>query len=146
MEILIGVDIGGSHIAVNCVLPGGSSMGLVERSLESREEEDVIQLLFQLIRSAVKQTSEKHYPQGLRIRAIGIGCPGQPKDGVVVAAANFPTWKNVPLVQRVQEVFPEAFVCLLKDSDAALAGEIWGENRATYGEVKNAVMISKWCI
>lgn len=35
---------------------------------------------------------------GTRLVAFGVGCPGQAKDGVLIAASSFPLWKNVPYV------------------------------------------------
>lgn len=37
-----------------------------------------------------------------RLAGVGVGCPGQPKDGVLTAAANFPMWKNVPFVDEIK--------------------------------------------
>ena len=36
-----------------------------------------------------------------RICGIGVGCPGQSKDGILVAASNFPLLKNAPLVDML---------------------------------------------
>ena len=140
MEVLIGVDIGGSHAGVCCLSQSGESLGVLEQPLISRDATAVVTLVFELIESLLQSVRTCRAISG--IRSIGIGCPGQPKDGVVVAASNFPAWRNVPLVALMQEKYPAVFVTLLKDSDAALAGEVWGEYRDTYGPVKNAVMIS----
>lgn len=142
MEVLIGIDIGGSHAGVCCLSLSGEALGVEERCLTSRDAPAVVSLVFELIESLLVSVRKKRGVTG--IRSIGIGCPGQPKDGVVVAASNFPSWKNVPLVALVQERYPAAFVTLLKDSDAALAGEVWGEYRETYGPVRTAVMISEF--
>ena len=57
------------------------------------------------------------------VRAIGIGCPGQCKEGVIVAASNF-TYRNVPITKLVTEKFGPPCI-LLNDADAAMAAEIW---------------------
>lgn len=141
MDVLIGVDIGGSHVEVNCVLPDGRSLALLEKEVASREVDDVVALALNLIDLVLCKASAGS--NQLRVSCIGIGCPGQSKGGVVLAASNFPSWKNVPLVDIVQEKYLDVYVCLLKDSDAALAGELWGEHRSKYGSVRNAVMISE---
>lgn len=143
-EVIIGVDIGGSHVGV-CLLHRDPAsrfppLGMVGQPLTNREVSYVIDSMYSLISRLMEKNAD------CVISAIGVGCPGQPQDGVVVAASNFPTWKDVPLVNLVKKRFPGVFVCLLKDSDAALAGEIWGENSPSYGPTKNAVMISKYSI
>ncbi len=139
-ELYVGVDIGGSHVGV-CAILGASSVPLevVESHLgEDKSAITVTEIISGLINRILGKYRDS---QGRKLRAIGIGCPGQSKDGILVAASNFPSWHNVPLV----EIFRTRYgvhTYLFKDSDAAFAGEIWGDFNHVYGDVKNAVMIS----
>ena len=72
--------------------------------------------------------------------AVGIGCPGQSKNGVLVAASNFPGWKNVPFSSLISERLGGIPVTLLNDADAAIAAEVWG---GSHPRVQHAAMISE---
>lgn len=146
IEVVAGVDIGGSHAEV-CLLgyeegEGGGRRRLrflesAGEELRSREQNEVVDLVARLIRTlATKHTAS--------VVAIGVGCPGQSVDGVLVAASNFPTWHRVPLLQMLGERFPSAVrgLCLLNDSDAALAGEIWS-HESSFKAAQNVAMISR---
>ncbi len=137
---MIGVDIGGSHVSVCAVRhEDGAVQGEVEGAVVDRSLDAVMELVFSLIDSLMRNQSD-----GAHIIGIGVGSPGQPKDGVVVGAANFPTWKNAPLVQILKEKYGvPAF--LFKDSDAAFAAEIWTE-ASPHKEARNAVMISEYLL
>jgi predicted NBD/HSP70 family sugar kinase len=124
IDAIAGVDIGGSHAEV-CLLRYDDEQRLrlldsMSEELHSREQEEVVDLVARLIRSL----EMKH---NAAVVAIGVGCPGQAMDGVLVAASNFPSWHRVPLLKMLGERFPSAGrgLCLLNDSDAALAGELW---------------------
>jgi len=56
----------------------------------------MIDKIFRLLSSVQGQCGSS-----VRLVAVGIGCPGQPKDGVLVAASNFPLWKQVPFVDII---------------------------------------------
>lgn len=86
---------------------------------------------------------------------MGVGCPGQCKNGILVAASNLPGWKNVPLCNMILDQLlimekNENFikdnrhipVILLNDADAAISAELWGESRELYASHDNAAMIT----
>ena len=58
----------------------------------------MIEKIFRLLEQVQVQYEDT---ASARLAAVGIGCPGQPKDGVLTAAANFPLWKNVPYVDVI---------------------------------------------
>jgi len=74
------------------------------------------------------------------ISSIGVGCPGQCKDGVLVAASNFPTLKNIPFSAMLSKRFGGVPVVLLNDADAAMAAELWRPGGFT--DVQNAAMVT----
>jgi len=81
----------------------------------------------------------------LCIRGVGIGCPGQSRDGVLIAASNFPKLKNAPLVEMMQgyRLFAGIPCILVNDADAAVAAEVWAaESKAAYSHAQNIAMIT----
>lgn len=140
--IYIGVDIGGSHVGA-CAI--SKSYNLIsscelENTLEEVADSDVMkEKIFKMI-DDVKSMAEEKLGKKVFLAAIGLGCPGQSKDGVLVAAANFPQWKNVPFVDYISAKYNLPAV-LLNDVDAALAAEYWGQPDK-YSNVKHVVMIA----
>ena len=138
LGVVIGVDIGGSHVSVCAVRhEDGFVLRETEAPVVHRELDAVMELVFSLIDSLMQSQ-----PAGTRIICIGVGSPGQPKDGEVVGAANFPTWKNAPLVRILKGKYGVP-AYLFKDSDAAFAAEIWTD-LSPHKDARNAVMISEY--
>jgi glucokinase len=77
-----------------------------------------------------------------QIMGVGVGCPGViDEHGILRAAANFPTWKDVPL----QSLFSEKLgypIRLCNDADAAVMAEHW-VGSAKEG-IDNCIMLSKY--
>ena len=72
---------------------------------------------------------------------------GQCKNGVLVAASNFPLLKNVPIVAELGKLFYEKLqlnvtVCLINDADAAMAAEVWGDSNGKYDQYNNIAMVT----
>ena len=85
----------------------------------------------------------------IKVGGVGIGCPGQAKDGYIVAAGNLPNFVNVPLVSMIKSKMSSLFVnndvpiIILNDADAAISAEVWGRyGRSFYADVKNIAMIT----
>ena len=126
----------------------------------------MIQKIFSLLDDVVKSASEK-LNKDARLAAVGVGCPGQSEDGVLVAASNFPGWKNVHFAEMItnkygipatllnggtgvlkgdHNIATNSYLFLVLcvayvDVDAALAAEYWGQP-AQYGNVKHMVMVA----
>ena len=78
-----------------------------------------------------------------KLCGVGIGCPGQSKNGVLVGTANFPLCWNVPLAALVSEQLEDIPVVLLNDADAAVAAEVWGNvSRDQYHGLKNIAVVT----
>eukprot|EP00605_Chrysophyceae_sp_TOSAG23-4_P001270 GSChrysophyteH1.ASY1.ANO1.1381.1 assembled CDS len=120
-RVYIGVDIGGSHISVALV-------------------ETVVEMIKQPLNTQ-NEISRAHR----NLCGVGIGCPGQSKNGVLVAASNFPLLKNAPLVDMLHgySFLADTPVVLLNDADAAVSAELWAaDSRDYYTSVQNAAMIT----
>ena len=113
--ISIGVDIGATSIKIGVVNERGQVTSKTQEMLgDNRSSAAVIELIRNSIAHLVVR--EKFYsplaicitiviivqPNASSIDHIGIGCPGEIQNGVVVRAANFPSWRDVPLEMGVQ--------------------------------------------
>jgi predicted NBD/HSP70 family sugar kinase len=138
VDIVAGVDIGGSHIGV------GLFNNQTKQQLCTQEEsinssippEQLIDRIALIVKQLQRQIDYK-----TSLIAIGIGCPGQSKNGTLVAASNFKTWKMVPLADMISAKLDHIPATLINDADAAIAAEVWGTNH--YTNIRNAAMISK---
>lgn len=115
--MFIGVDLGGTNIAVGMV---DESCELKhQKSLPTRSErkseaiiKDIIDLISEVIKD-IGTTKEE-------IKAIGIGIPGlaDPKTGDVIECVNL-NWKKVPLKKPMEKALG---IPVFIDNDATLAG------------------------
>lgn len=119
--LAIGVDIGGTKIALALVARSGAV--LAERRLPTRPDEgvaaalDVIALGIESLRSEAPGT----------VVGVGIGCPGHvdPATGMVHYAVNL-GWEDVSLRDGVQARLGDALpVWAHKDTNAAALGELF---------------------
>jgi glucokinase len=118
MSYLLGVDIGGTKIAVAAVSLRGEIIARTE--LEARAAEGAPCVIARLIHAlhSIEQNKE--------LLGIGIGCTGpvDPRTGHVMNPYTLPTWDDVDIVSPLAEEF-HGFVVLENDCDAAALGEFW---------------------
>ncbi|MEW8978321.1 MAG: ROK family protein [Symbiobacterium sp.] len=118
---LLGIDIGGTKLAVGVVTPEGRVVAQ-ERIPTQVEEgpERVIARLQGLCHAAVTAAGITWD----QIRACGVGCGGplDPECGVVMNPPNLPGWVEVPLVQILADAFGRP-VYLDNDANAAALAE-----------------------
>lgn len=140
-SISIGIDIGGSHIGFGfyCISDQKNRLeNLLSKSefLDSSLEPSVIvELIVSVIKSEISCNTDWN------IKSIGIGCPGQCKNGKIVAASNLPTFKNTPIVNMLTREFQSCTIVLMNDADAAVAAEIFG-HPSVYESYENVAMIT----
>jgi len=121
----IGVDIGGTKVAVGLVDSGGKILSQLRKPMIPTAEPDAaLQVVIDAIDALAAQTAEN----APVVRAIGICAPGplDPITGVVVNPPNLPCWRNYPLVSKITERY---HVPVKLDNDAnaaALAETRWG--------------------
>ena len=89
-EVFLGIDVGGSHIGVGIIsAEDGTLLCLETSSVEAYSSFDG---LINLICSTVLKLFERESAENcsvFHILSIGIGCPGQCKDGVLIGACIF---------------------------------------------------------
>lgn len=136
-EIFVGIDLGGTNIKIGCF---DSGLKLIHKiSVTSDVEmgpETVIDKMAETIKKllADAKLSLKDVP------AIGLGTPGPAKykEGILIAMANFPKFKNVPICKMLTEKLGKPIIF---DNDANVA--CWGEYAAGAAKgVKNIVFFT----
>jgi glucokinase len=121
----VGVDIGGTKVAAGLVDADGKILSH-ERvpMVSSSSSQDGL--------NAVLSAIAKVIPNGTaEVGGIGICAPGplDPKTGIILNPPNVPCWRNFPLAESVQKLYP---VPVKVDNDAnaaALAEARWGAAR-----------------
>ncbi len=126
---IIGVDIGGTKVAVGLVDSSGKIVTQERRPMVATSgAEPALQAVTGAIASLA---GESLATPGSGIQGIGICAPGplDPKTGVVINPPNLPCWRNFHLASRVAELYR---VPVKVDNDAnaaALAETRWGAAR-----------------
>ena len=123
--MFVGVDIGGTKVAAGLVDAKGDILSLQRVPM-------VANMSAQEGLSAVLQAIARVLPNGdEQVSGIGICAPGplDPQTGVILNPPNVPCWRNFPLAESVEKVYP---VPVRVDNDAngaALAEAKWGAGR-----------------
>ncbi|WP_226038498.1 ROK family protein [Aquibacillus saliphilus] len=123
MEYSIGVDIGGTKVAIAIVDHHGVVVGqtVIPTDLSIKPEK-MITIINETIAKLIKDNSiTSEYVKG-----IGIGAPGplNSKDGIISCPPNLSNWIDIPIVEQVQEYFSFP-VILENDANAAALAEKW---------------------
>jgi glucokinase len=127
---VIGVDIGGTKVAVGLVGSDGTILKQLRKPMISTGGAEAG---FKAVTEAVDAllAEENILLSSGNIRGIGICAPGplDPKTGIVINPPNLPCWRNFPLAARMAEIYR---VPVKVDNDAnaaALAETRWGAAR-----------------
>ncbi|MEP7036904.1 MAG: ROK family protein, partial [Acidobacteriota bacterium] len=133
-EVIAGIDIGGTKIAVALGDLKGEKIAI--RRLPTQVEigaSAIIETVFQAMKEMLEENRAK-------LVAVGIGCPS-PLDvekGLVMSPSNLRDWNNFPIVKLFQSRF-NVPVALDNDANTAALGEyVYGAGRG----YKNVVYIT----
>ncbi|MCB0624174.1 MAG: ROK family protein [Saprospiraceae bacterium] len=120
MDIVIGIDIGGTKTKIGLVNKEGHC--LETAFFRTREHPDLDEYLDQ-IKTTVEELTSR-FPERLNILGCGIGAPNaSSRNGTIVHAANL-SWKGtVPIVEKMQERLPMPMK-IMNDASAAALGEM----------------------
>jgi glucokinase len=127
MEVIIGIDIGGSLVRVGATDIEGKLLALREAPIEARQGPEAgLKRIAGLIESLLKDEGMAATPEKISLMGIGIGCSGpvDPERGVVNNPYTLPTWENVPLGPWLEQHF-QVPTRLENDADVAALGEYW---------------------
>lgn len=117
----IGVDLGGTNIAVGLVDETGKILGQDSApTLASRDFEEIVKDMVAVSEKVVKKAGFSMSD----VKGIGIGCPSAVDNstGEVVYTANIASFRNVPLVKEFQKYY-NISITLENDANAAAYGE-----------------------
>ena len=115
----IGVDLGGSHIAIGVVNNNGKILEKSEKRLTNLEKQDIKKSIEEYILEQVKSLKNKY-----EIEEVGIGLPGRSEDGVVITSGNLGI-KNYNLQEALKRL--KLPIKMRNDAKcAALAEESYG--------------------
>ncbi len=107
-QSLIGVDLGGTKVAVGIITNGILKQQLsVKINQDSEDPMDAVRLMGDLIGELMDK----------QVQGIGVGVPGlvDRELGIVYDVLNIPNWKEIPLKALLEEKFP---VPVYVDNDA----------------------------
>ncbi|MBI2955628.1 MAG: ROK family protein [Chloroflexi bacterium] len=118
-KLLVGIDIGGTKVAVATAEIGGR---IVAKRKMPTEVEKGPQYTIQKIIALVRQVLDDS--GAARPIAVGVGCGGplDPDEGVILSPPNLPGWDAIPLRQILEDEF-RTYVYIDNDANAAALGE-----------------------
>lgn len=123
MKCAIGVDIGGTKVAVAAVKEQGE---IISRSVISTNLRISPQEMIAEIQEEIQQVIEKSHVSIERFVGIGIGAPGplDSKIGRITCPPNLQSWVDIPIRELISRSFPIP-VFLENDANAAALAEKW---------------------
>ncbi len=127
-EKVLAIDIGGTSIKTG-IVEGDKIIEFASYKNVWKGAQEKLTPFFSKIFS--------HWIEKYNITKIGIGCPGDIIDNVVVSAANL-KWHDFHLLDELQAIYPQMTIKIENDGRAATLAEL------TYGklkDVKNGIFI-----
>jgi glucokinase len=122
---LLGIDLGGSKLALAIFSESGGMLFKKSFSLEKRKGSEVGMLMTYRITEFIKQAESEF----TGIRSIGIAVPGiSYKNTGKVWAPNIPGWTDYPLFEEVKSVAGKIPVTIDSDRACYILGEAWQGN------------------
>jgi glucokinase len=113
-EMILGIDMGGTHVRAGIVKDGIATNIISQRINAGGSEEEVLNELFCLTDKAISDG----------VKAIGIGFPGLSNNGIAYDVYNIPSWKEVPLQQRMEQRYQRP-VLINNDANCFAMGEFY---------------------
>lgn len=119
----IGVDLGGSHIAIGAVDNNGKVIEKFEKRITKTEKKNIKKTIEEYIIEKTKMLQEKY-----KITSMGIAVPGTIENGLILKSVNLEL-KNYPLLDKLKENI-NILIKIKNDTKcAAIAENIYGALR-----------------
>jgi glucokinase len=127
-KLAIGVDIGGTKVAVGLVQADGTIVRQLRAPMQANGEAAAGLTAVTTAIDAVLTAQD--FPRS-KICGIGVCSPGplDPESGVVINPPNLPCWRNFPLAQEIARHLDLPVQVDNDGNAAALAEAIWGTGR-----------------
>ncbi len=121
-EIYLGIDLGGTYIKVGCF---DTQLKLLAKTSAPTEVEKQADVIVENIAKASGQCAAKAGFSMNDVIAVGLGCPGPAryKEGIIDAATNFPTFRNVPVRKMLSDKLGGKTIVFDNDANVACFGE-----------------------
>jgi len=126
--LVLGVDIGGTKVAVGLVDADGK---IVTQGRAPMVAHDTPEAALKAVMGAIDSIASSAAASGGKFQSIGICAPGplDPKTGIILNPPNLPCWRNFPLAQKIADAY-HLPVKLDNDANAAALAETrWGAAR-----------------
>jgi glucokinase len=122
-KLVLGVDIGGTKVAVGLVDSRGQIHHAGRAAMSARGSADEG---FRAVLQAMDGVMP--HARAARVRAIGVCAPGwvESDRGILLSAANLPCWENFPLARKLEKHYSLPARLTNDASAAALAEAKWG--------------------
>ena len=120
MDLVIGIDIGGTKTKIGLVNKEGTC--LEDTYFRTREYQDLENFLDKIVDTVNKLKSK--FPEKLNIIGCGIGAPNaSSRNGTIESASNL-VWKGrIPILAKLRERMPIPMK-IMNDANAAASGEM----------------------
>lgn len=113
----IGIDIGGSHIAVGLVDSKGNIILKKEKNTNSDNRKNIEKFIEETIAISINNILQEKELKIKDIEMIGIACPGSNSEGIIVKAENLGIY-NLNIVEKLSRYF-SAPIKLANDAKCA---------------------------
>lgn len=127
---LVGIDIGGTKIAVSI---GTRSGKILDRIVFSSEQGKFATQSIQKIQTSLTSLLDRHHMKRQDILGVGVGMPGaiHPKTQIILKSPNLPSWEGISLGKVLHQKL-KLPVSVENDANAAALGEFFfGYGRKT---------------
>lgn len=124
----IGIDIGGSHIAVALIKNNKEIVRKIEKDLTDEDKNNIEKSIENIIIKSIDKILKEENLQKNDIEKIGIAAPGEPVDGKITKAWNLKI-VEYDITSKLREHFPVE-ISLKNDAKSA------GLCEKTYGSIK----------
>lgn len=99
----IGIDIGGSHIAVG-LINNGNIINKKEKDIKNIDRKNIKKFLIDTIVKSINQILKENKITIRKIEKIGMSAPGTIKNGIIIRATNLEI-ENFNIVEEIQKYF-----------------------------------------
>lgn len=133
MELIYGIDIGGTFIKIGKFVSNNNMPVLIEKyeikTIINNNPLKIINQICDFVNDNLKEDT---------LSGIGVCVPGPVLNGKVLGAQNI-LWEEVNLKEILQKKYPKIVITIANDANAALYGE-W--KYSNYKDVTSAVLIT----